>query len=367
MTPLPEPTSLGEPTPLGERLVALIEATGPMGVADYMAACLFDPAHGYYTTRDPFGSAGDFTTAPEISQMFGEIIAAWLAHGWHAMGAPEDAVVVEIGPGRGTLALDLQRTLARLALPLAARLHLVEASPRLTEVQRGRGVEATWHAAIDTLPDAPWLVVANELFDAVPARQFVARHGRWVERCVGVADGSLAFTLGTATLGPTDAAEGTIREVAPAREAMMGAIAAHLAWCDGLMLAIDYGHAGGPGAHGDTLQAVRAHGYADPLEAPGRDDLTVHVDFAALAAAARDAGAHPLGLVPQGRFLLDLGLLERAGALGAKEGEAGREAIRAAAERLAGPDAMGELFKVFGLSGRPRSLPPFPSFPPEAR
>ena len=344
-------------TPLGDRLVALIEATGPMGVADYMAACLYDPEHGYYTTRDPFGTDGDFTTAPEVSQMFGELVAAWLVHGWRAMGSPADAVVVEIGPGRGTLALDLQRTLSRLAPPLAERLHLVEASPRLAGVQRGRGVRARWHATIDALPDAPWLVVANELFDAIPARQFVSAGGRWVERCVGATGGRLAWTLGAATLGASDAPDGTVREIAPAREAMMAGIAGHLARRDGVALAIDYGHAGGVG---DTLQAVRAHGFTDPLEAPGRDDLTTHVDFRALALAARDAGAHVLGLVAQGRFLLDLGLLERAGALGAAADGAEREAIRAAVERLAGPDAMGDLFRVLGVSGRERALPAFP-------
>ena len=345
-------------TPLGAKLVALIEAAGPMGVADYMAACLFDPEQGYYTTREPFGTSGDFTTAPEVSQIFGEIIAAWLAHGWHVMGEPDDALVVEIGPGRGTLALDLQRTLHRLAPPLADRLHLVEASPRLTKVQQETGLRATWHAGIDTLPDVPWLVVANELFDAIPARQFVSANGRWVERCVGVSDGALAWTLGAATLGASDAPDGTVREVAPAREAMMATIAAHLARRDGLMLAIDYGHAGGDG---DTLQSLRSHASTDPLEAPGRDDLTTHVDFRALAAAALDAEAHVVGLVPQGRFLLDLGLLERAGALGANADEDEREAIRAAVERLAGPDAMGDLFKVLAVSGRARTLPPFPS------
>ena len=348
-------------TPLKRRLIALIEASGPMPMSDYMAACLFDPGDGYYTTREPFGATGDFTTAPEISQMFGELIAAWLVHGWQRMGAPADAIAVEIGPGRGTLALDMERTLARLAPPLAGRLHLVEASPRLREVQRDRGIEATWHQTVETLPDAPWLVVANELFDAVPARQFVSHQGRWVERCVGVREGDLLFALGTATAGPSDAPDGTVREVAPAREAMMAGIAAHLARRDGLMLAVDYGHEGG---HGDTLQAVRAHGRADPLEAPGRDDLTTHVDFRALAAAAMGAGAHVVGVMPQGEFLLGLGLLERAGALGARADEGAREAIRAAVERLAGPDAMGHLFRVLALSGRARSLSPFPP-PPE--
>ena len=353
-------------TPLARRIASLIEASGPMPVSDYMALCLLDPEHGYYTRRDPIGAAGDFTTAPEVSQMFGELVAVWLAHGWRAMGAPPDAIVVEIGPGRGTLMADMARTLARLAAPLAARLHMVEASPRLADAQRRRlrdaGHRATWHDAIDALPDAPMLVVANELFDALPARQFVAAEGRWRERCVVVRDGALAFGMGAGTLPDPvapGAADGTIREVAPAREALMEALATRLAARDGLLLAIDYGHWGGPTALGDTLQAVRAHAYVDPLAEPGLADLTTHVDFGALAASARAVGAHIVGRATQGQFLLGMGLLERAGALGADMDEDGRDELRAAVERLAGPDAMGDLFKVLAVSGRARSLPPF--------
>ena len=348
-----------------KRLVAIIEATGPMSVADWMNACLYDPEDGYYTTREPFGTGGDFTTAPEISQIFGELVAAWLAHGWREMGAPGDAILVEIGPGRGTLMLDMARTVQRLAPSLVARLHLVETSPRLRDVQRERlseaGLEANWHESIETLPEAPALMVANELFDAIPARQFTALGGRWVERCVGLVDGRPAFVHGAGTL-PEKAVvpDGTIIEIAPAREAIMTGVAGHLARYDGLMLTIDYGSEGGPqGLPGSTLQALKDQRPADPLEAPGRADLTTHVDFAALASAAREAGAHTLGPMPQGEFLLALGLLERAGALGAGAGEAERDAIRAAVERLAGPDAMGTLFKVLAVSGRERRLLPF--------
>ena len=355
-------------TPLLPRVLAQIEREGPMPVADYMALCLLDPAGGYYTTREPFGAAGDFTTAPEISQMFGELCAAWLVQAWHAMGAPEDAAVVEIGPGRGTLMLDVARVLRRLAPALLDRLHLVEASPRLGALQRGRleaaGVRATWHASVEALPAAPRLIVANELFDALPARQFVAVEGRWRERCVTARDGRLAFGTGVGTLDEPASLDGrplpdgTIREVAPAREALMATLAADLARHGGAFLTFDYGHAR-PGALGDTLQAVRAHAPADPLEAPGEADLTTHVDFAALARAARATGAHVLGPIGQGAFLLGMGLLERAGALGANADETGREAIRAAVDRLAGPDAMGELFRAMAVTATPIALEPF--------
>ena len=339
-----------------------------MPVADYMALCLLDPTHGYYTTREPFGTEGDFTTAPEISQMFGELCAAWLVQAWHAMGTPENAVVVEIGPGRGTLTLDMARVLRRLAPSLHGRVHLVEASPRLAALQRERleaaDVRATWHAAIDTLPQAPRLIVANELFDALPARQFVAVKGRWHERCVTVRDGRLAFGAGVGTLGEPAALggralpDGTIREVAPAREALVATIAADLVRLGGAFLLFDYGHES-PAALGDTFQAVRGHAPADPLEGPGGADLTTHVDFAALASTARAAGGHVLGPTGQGAFLLGMGLLERAGALGAGEDEAGREAIRAAVERLAGPDGMGDLFRAMAVTGRAMRLEPF--------
>ena len=346
---------------LRDRLVALIELNGPMSVADWMAACLFDPEEGYYTTREPFGTGGDFTTAPEISQMFGEIVGAWLVHAWRELGSPEGAVLVEIGPGRGTLMLDVLRTFERHASALLDRIHLVETSPRLRSLQRERleaaGRTCMWHERLATVPSGPMLLVANELFDALPAHQFVASEGRWVERCVGLVGGELAFVLGAGRLpGTPNVPDGSILEVSPARDAMMTEIAARLVRDDGAALIVDYGHEGG---FGDTLQALRDGRTADPLAKPGHADLTTHVDFAALAAAATGAGAYPLGPTSQADFLLSLGLIQRAGMLGANEDEIGREAIRAAVERLAAPDAMGELFRVLAVTGRLRVLPPF--------
>ena len=347
---------------LETRIRALIEANGPLPVADYMALCLFDPDHGYYTTRDPFGASGDFITAPEVSQMFGELCAAWLVNGWQEMGRPSDAILVEIGPGRGTLATDLVRTIRQLAPSLAERLHLIEVSDRLREAQKrtlaDTDADATHHRTIDSLPETPALIVANELFDALPARQYVAMGGVWRERCVVVRDDALAFGIGAGRLvEPTEAPDGTVREIAPAREALVAGIAARLVRGDGLFLTFDYGHEGG---EGDTLQAVSEHGYVDPLVRPGEADLTTHVDFRALARAARSVGCHVVGPVSQGDFLIEMGLLQRAGALGAKRDERGREEIRRAVERLAAPERMGTLFKAMALSGRPRTLPPFP-------
>ena len=348
-------------TPLGQRIAAMIAANGPLSIADYMALCLFDPQHGYYTTRDPFGTQGDFTTAPEISQMFGELCAAWLAHGWQLMGSPSDAVVVEIGPGRATLSLDMARTLRVIAPRLTRTIHLVEASPRLREVQRRRlesaMIDGVWHDTVTTLPDAPLLIVANELFDAIPARQFVALGHRWMERCIVLRDGKLGFGTGLATLPTQRAApNGTVRETAPAREALMSQIAARIVKNDGLFLTFDYGHEGGDG---DTLQAVRQHMPVDPLAAPGEADLTTHVDFAALGLAARNAGAHVLGPMDQGELLLALGLLERAGALGSGRDEEQQSHLHDAVERLAAPGQMGRLFKAMAVSGWPRDIPPF--------
>ena len=347
-------------TALKERILRRIEAAGPLGVADYMATCLFDPDHGYYSTREPFGAAGDFTTAPEISQMFGELLAAWLVAAWREAGSPPGAVVAEIGPGRGTMMKDMARTVARLAPDLAAsaRFALVEASPRLREVQRatlaGAGPAFAWHERVATLPAGPLLVAANELFDALPMRQFVKTASGWRERIVGIGpDGGLAFMAGAACIDPAllppdaaTASPGAVVEVAPAREALMETVAERLATQGGAGLFVDYGYLGP--ALGDTLQALRRHRYDDPLAAPGEADLTSHVDFAPLAAAAKRHGLSA-EIAAQGDFLLGLGLAERAGALGARQDEAGRERIRQAVERLAGPAGMGSLFKVMSV------------------
>ncbi|PHP67396.1 methyltransferase [Zhengella mangrovi] len=350
-------------TALKEKLVRQIGLTGPMSVADYFAACLFDPEHGYYVTREPFGVRGDFTTAPEVSQMFGELVAAWAFSNWQAMGAPDRFVFAEIGPGRGTMMADMLRVLARLqggAMMAAAHVHLVEASPRLRAVQQDRLRDApaslTWVERIEDLPALPLIIVGNELFDAIPIRQYVKAGGQWRERMIGLVDGSLAFLAGAIPadpgLLPPDAAgapDGAIAEIAPQRAALMDTIAAHLAGYGGAGLFPDYGY--GQPACGDTLQAVKGHRPDPVLDHPGTADLTAHVDFAALARVAQGHGL-AARLADQGDFLLRLGLLERAGSLGAGKSEAQQDAIREAVERLAGPEQMGKLFKVLGIGGK---------------
>lgn len=344
---------------LRQRITELIAETGPIPVSQYMALCLFDPTAGYYTTREPFGAKGDFTTAPEISQMFGELVAVWLASVWQAAGAPQDAILAEIGPGRGTLARDMLRTLARIAPDLRRRVALIETSPRLTAIQKETLGEtsATWHRDISELPSAPLFIVGNELFDAIPIRQFVKTPQGWRERCVGLEADGLTFVAGTGTTDAAlpDAPNGAIFEIAPARNALMQEIAERIARDGGAGLFIDYGHL--QTGVGDTLQAMRAHGYVDVLATPGEADLTSHVDFAALGAAA-GAGGLETRAMTQARFLLGMGLLERAGQLGAG-GDAGlQERLRGEVDRLAGPDEMGELFKVLMVGKDLANLPP---------
>ncbi|UCI09368.1 class I SAM-dependent methyltransferase [Mesorhizobium sp. B1-1-8] len=347
-------------TRLKDRIVDLIGAVGPIPVSEYMALCLFDPEHGYYTTREPFGAAGDFVTAPEISQMFGELVAVWLYQAWQDAGSPLPVTIAEIGPGRGTLMKDMLRTFQRLdpALTAGASFAMIETSPRLTDIQKqtlaGQDVKPHWHQTIDTLPQQPLFVVGNELFDAVPIRQFIRAGEGWRERVVGLDDNDrLAFFAGAGSVDsallPADAADapqGAIAEIAPARTALMSAIAERIARPGGAGLFIDYGYLR-PGV-GDTLQALRRHDHEDVLANPGEADLTAHVDFAALAAAVL---AHGLGveLTMQGEFLLDMGLLERAGSLGAGADAKTRQVISDAVERLAGPAAMGQLFKVLKI------------------
>ncbi|WP_137932470.1 class I SAM-dependent methyltransferase [Mesorhizobium comanense] len=350
-------------TRLKTRIVDLIEAVGPLPVNEYMALCLFDPDDGYYTTREPFGVAGDFITAPEISQMFGELVAVWLYQAWAAVGRPMPVTVAEIGPGRGTLMKDMLRTLSRLdpTLANAAGFAMIETSPRLAEIQKQTlgttPFAVRWHETIETLPDQPLLIVGNELFDAVPIRQFVRVGLGWRERMVGLDDkDALCFFAGAGSVDPTllpadadDAPQGAVAELAPARTALMAAIAGRIARHGGAGLFLDYGHLQ-PGI-GDTLQALRRHGHEDVLANPGEADLTSHVDFAALAATVRAHGLD-LHLSTQGSFLLGMGILERAGRLGADADQAARDKISADVERLAGPQAMGDLFKVLAVMPR---------------
>jgi SAM-dependent MidA family methyltransferase len=302
-----------------------IRAEGPITVEAYMEAC-----NGYYyATRDPLGAAGDFITAPEISQMFGELVGAALADCWQRAGSPADAVYAELGPGRGTLAGDALRVLR--AAGFAGEAHLVETSPVLRDAQRSAVPDAHWHESIGDLPSGPLLLAANEFLDALPIRQHVAG----VERHVQLAAGGFAFDR-----------DGEIVETAPARVAAVAAIAGKLVASGGAALIIDDGHE--LSAAGDTLQAVRGHGFAPLLDRPGEQDLTAHVDFEAVAKAAVDAGAKVTRLVTQRQWLERLGISARAEALAAAHPHRAEE-IGAARTRLTAPGGMGDLFKVLAI------------------
>ena len=312
-------------TPLERALRDRIATDGPITVEAYMDAC---NAH-YYATRDPLGVAGDFTTAPEISQMFGELVGAALADCWQQVGAPGDAVLAELGPGRGTLAADALRVLRTAGF--AGEVHLVETSPVLRERQREAVPDAHWHESIGDLPPRPLLLVANEFLDALPIRQHVGG----VERRVIAEGSSLAFDR-----------DGEIVETSPARDAAVDAVVRHLAEHGGAALIVDYGHA--ESAPGDTLQAVRRHGFASVLDRPGEQDVTAHVDFEAIARTARAAGAKASALATQGEWLNRLGIGARAAALADATPDRASE-LAQAVQRLTSREAMGSLFKVLAI------------------
>ena len=323
---------------LADALRREIERDGPMPVSRWMERC---NTH-YYATRDPLGAAGDFTTAPEISQMFGELIGACLADLWLRAGSPE-VRLVELGPGRGTLMSDLLRATARTGF--APPVHFVETSPVLRAAQAERIPDAAWHDSLADVPDdCPLLLVANEFFDALPVRQFERSPDGWNERCVGLTESGFAPVAGRAV--PPPAIHGDIVETSPASTAIAAELGHRLRTRGGAALVIDYGY-GGP-ASGDTLQAVRRHGFADPFADPGEADLTAHVDFPALAAAAGVTAHGPVG---QGAWLRALGIEARAAALKARATPAQRDDIDAATARLTEGAAMGELFKAMALTG----------------
>ncbi|MCH7628185.1 MAG: SAM-dependent methyltransferase [Proteobacteria bacterium] len=306
----------------------------------------------YYDSRDPLGSGGDFVTAPEISQMFGELLGLWLADIWIRAGRPAPAHYVELGPGRGTLARDALQAARRFGLE--TRPHFVEGSTALKAAQLDLHPDAVWHADLSTLPtDGPLLIVANEFLDALPVRQLVKAASGWRERMVGLVDGRLAPIVGDRPMDAAipadrrDAPEGAILETCPAAAAVLYEVAGRLASQGGAALFIDYGHA--EPRLGSSLQAVRAHRMVDPFAAPGEADLTAHVDFSALAPIAQSRGVRWLGTVEQGRFLRLLGIDARADALArARPDEAA--AIATARDRLIGEGQMGALFKVMGLA-----------------
>jgi SAM-dependent MidA family methyltransferase len=356
-------------TPLGALLTRRIAATGPITLADYMAECLLHPVHGYYATRDPLGAAGDFTTAPEISQMFGELVGLALAQAWLDQGAPRPIVLAEAGPGRGTLMADILRAGTHVpGFVDAAQVHLVEASPVLRAAQaRSLAPHAPrWHDTVADLPDLPLFAVANEFFDALPIRQFVRQGAGWSERMVTAlpqpcADDRLGFGLGAPTAFGAlehrlaDTVDGDIVETCAPAEPVIDRIASAIATRGGAALIVDYGDWR---SRGDTFQALRRHEPVDPFAAPGTADLTAHVDFEAIARVATRAGAAASPLVPQGVFLERLGITARAMRLAERLSGPARDAHVAAHRRLTHPDEMGSLFKCLAIS--PPAATPFP-------
>jgi len=349
-------------TALATLLARRIAATGPISVAEFMAECLLHPEHGYYSTRDPFGAAGDFTTAPEISQMFGELLGLWLAQVWIDQGAPKPFVLAEPGPGRGTLMADMLRAAAGVpGFRDAVQVHLVEASQTLRAVQRRTLAEydITWRESVGALPEAPLFLVANEFFDALPIRQFQRDPSGWRERQIGLVNGALAFGLAApvplAELDHrlADTRPGDIVEWRPAAGPILQDIARRIAAHGGAALILDYG---GWRSLGDTLQAVRCHTPEPPLAHPGAADLTAHVDFESLAGAAEAVETHRL--TPQGVFLERLGITQRAQALAHRLKGSALDSHVAAHRRLTHPQEMGTLFKTLALTPKGSPAPP---------
>ncbi len=357
----PKPEGARRTSALGELMAGMIAADGPMPVDRFFALALGHPQHGYYMGRDPFGRSGDFITAPEVSQMFGELIGIWCAAGWQMMDAPAEWNLIELGPGRGTLMADALRACSVMpGLRDGLTVHLVEMSPELRKVQgetlQRAGVEPVWHDRLEDVPDAPSLIIANEFFDALPVQQIQKQAGRWHERVVGLdADGALAFGLAAdpvpEALVPGWAAgadEGAIAELSPAREAVAREISRRITAHMGAALIIDYGHV--RSGVGDTLQAITKHQFADVLSRPGEADITSHVDFETLAAAITAGGAKAYGPVTQGEFLTRMGLREREDMLRKRADARARIRLSRGAQRLVAGNQMGQLFKVLAVT-----------------
>jgi NADH dehydrogenase [ubiquinone] 1 alpha subcomplex assembly factor 7 len=364
----------GDDLSLAARLHARIAESGPLSIEAFMQACLSDAASGAYASRQPIGGAGDFITAPEISQIFGELLGLWAVALWQSMGEPRAVTVAELGPGRGTSMADALRAWHGVPKFLdAVSVALIEISPVMVEAQRNTLREAPaplrWYARLDELPDGPLIVLANEFIDALPIRQFVRRGGAWHERLVANdGRGGFCFTEGeTVTLGnragdlPDQAPDGSILETRPAVWTLLRELASRAALAPLAVLIIDYGHV--ESGFGDTLQAVRGHRFAVTLADPGSADLSAHVDFADLKRQASTVGLAPYGPMAQGEFLLKLGLGERRNRLLQRATPVQAEAIASGASRLVDPKQMGVLFKVLALTNA-RLAPP-PPFSPE--
>lgn len=341
-------------TPLASIIAHRIRATGPITLADYIEICLLHPQHGYYSTRDPFGRGGDFITAPEISQIFGEICGLALAQAWLDQGRPAPFTLAEPGPGRGTLMADMLRVMRSVPeMSAAAEVALIEASPHLRQVQRDTLGDVRHLDHVAELAEKPLFMIANEFFDALPIRQFQRTEAGWAERMVGLGENGLQLGLGAVVDLARDGRPGDVVEECPAAPAIAETIAGRIAKHGGAAIFIDYG---GWNGYGDTFQALRDHQIEDPLGHPGEADLTAHVDFAPLAAAAIRAGAVVSRPIHQGDWLLALGAESRARRLQ----DAGDQGAMVALRRLTHRDEMGHLFKAMAIW--PKGAPAVPGF-----
>lgn len=335
----------------------MIALQGPLGLETYINLALQHPLHGYYRRQMPIGASGDFITAPEISQMFGELLGLWAADVHQCMGAPERIMLVELGPGRGTLMRDALRA-ARVAQSFfsALEVHLVEVNQSLRAAQaealQASGLTPHWHDSMASLPDAPMIVIANEFFDCFPVQQFLHRDGAWHEVCVALNDEDqlhLAAAPQTVPGLPEGAPDAALLEIGASAHRAMHDLCARITRYGGAALVIDYGST--TSRLGSSLQALRAHRRVDPLNDPGETDITAHIDFSSLARAAKAAGLNVAGLVTQCNFLRAIGIETRAAALMQRADDAGRVLIEAALTRLLGDDpGMGQLFKVLGVA-----------------
>ncbi|OYU76629.1 MAG: methyltransferase [Alphaproteobacteria bacterium PA3] len=343
------------PTGLETRLANMIDACGPMSVDTFMAHALYDPQAGYYATRLPLGSHGDFITSPEISQIFGELVGLWVAQSWLDLGSPSPFNLIELGPGRGTLMADMLRVCDRVPGFMAAlHLHLVETNPALREAQRAalRTQPALWHDSLNDVPQGDSFIIANEFLDCLPVRQFVRGEQGWHEKLIGVgAEARLTFGLGPALAEPPACASpddeiGAVREVAPGLEGLVESLAERLRTGCGRALIIDYGDLSGQA--GDSLQALYRHQKIHALDHVGEADLTAHVDFAALISHAKACGLGTSGPASQRQFLQSLGIEARRDALIRANPHCESDLTRSV-ERLIGEAHMGGLFHVVAL------------------
>ncbi len=353
-------------TPLGRHLAARIKAEGPIPLDQFMHACLLDPMHGYYRKRPAIGASGDFITAPEISQVFGELLGLWAAVAWERMGRPRPVHLIELGPGRGTLMADALRALRAVPEMMSAlQVHLIEANATLAAIQRETlatlPLTITWPQAWE-IPDGASILLANEFLDAIPVRQLVQREGRWHERCVGL-EGAAGFRFEpgretTPPIGIAAAADGAIAEVRDwSYSGQPMALMARLARSGpSAMLFVDYGHEGA--AAGETLQAVRGHSYESPLDHPGQADLSAHVEFAAFRRAAAGLGLDGTASIPQAAFLASLGIVERAERLIRGASPRIANTLEHGIARLLEPQGMGTRFRAMALTSRGLAPPP---------